>query len=69
MNPKAHTEKVAGEATKKKSDSPFRCGNCGATFVLESKQQAHEQSQYGESGSAWSATADSRCSWAGSPRW
>ncbi|HUB81822.1 MAG TPA: hypothetical protein VMB03_23645 [Bryobacteraceae bacterium] len=47
MSPKTHTKKVTGEATKKKSKSPFQCDNCGATFVSESEKQKHENSQHG----------------------
>lgn len=49
MSPKAHTQKVTGEAAKKKSRDPFRCDNCGATFVSESERHAHEKSQHAES--------------------
>jgi hypothetical protein len=43
MSPSAHDKKVTDEATKKKSESPFRCDNCGATFVSESERQTHQQ--------------------------
>lgn len=48
MNPKAHTDKVIAKETEKKAKDPFRCDNCGATFVSESERQAHEISQHGE---------------------
>lgn len=48
MNAKEHTEEVAGKAVEKKADSPFRCDNCGATFVSESEKRAHQESQHEE---------------------
>jgi ferritin-like metal-binding protein YciE len=50
MSPKAHSRKVTGEATKKKAKSPFRCNNCGATFVSQAEKQAHEDSKHGSGG-------------------
>ena len=46
MSPKEHTKKVSGEAARKKAKSPFRCQNCGATFVSESEKRQHENSQH-----------------------
>ena len=46
MSPKAHTRKVTGKATKKKAASPFRCDNCGKTFVSESEQRSHQKSEH-----------------------
>ena len=46
MSPKAHTRKVTGKATEKKSKSPFRCEQCGKTFVSESERKAHNKSQH-----------------------
>jgi transposase-like protein len=48
MSPKAHTKKVIAKAIRKKADSPFRCDNCGKTFVSESEKQAHENSQHAD---------------------
>ena len=44
MSPGDHTKKVTGEETEKKAASPFRCDNCGSTFVSESERKTHEQS-------------------------
>ena len=52
MSPKAHTRKVTGEATKKKSRSPFRCDSCGATFVSESERKEHEKQHPKQQGKA-----------------
>lgn len=46
MSPKAHTRKVTGKATEKKSASKFRCDNCGKTFVSEAEKRAHRTSEH-----------------------
>lgn len=49
MSPKQHSKKVVDRSIEKKSKSPFRCNNCGKTFVSESEKHAHERShQSGE---------------------
>ena len=46
MSPRDHSEKVMAKAAKKKERSPFRCDNCGATFVSEAEKHAHHRSQH-----------------------
>jgi len=43
---KDHAKKVAGKAADKQSDSPFRCDNCGATFVSESERRQYAKSEH-----------------------
>ncbi len=46
MSPRDHSRKVIAKATEKKSQSPYRCDNCGATFESESKRRAHLESEH-----------------------
>ncbi len=46
MSPSDHSRKVTAEATEKKTESPYRCDNCGATFESESKRKAHEHEEH-----------------------
>jgi formylmethanofuran dehydrogenase subunit E len=43
MESKAHTKKVAAKAAKKQAKSPYRCDNCGETFVSKAEKESHEQ--------------------------